>query len=327
MNSINSMGNRAVVSVHSEHCKARRSQMTKYDLYENVTARILAELEKGAVPWVKPWAATAGANTPCNAVTNRPYSGTNTILLWIALEHGWPTPRFLTIKQANAHGGTVRKGEHGTKILFMKPLLVKDKSPDAAVDDVKKISMLREYTVFNVSQCDGLPEKIVNGAPMRTRNPDTRDELADAYITSTGARIVEGSGEAFYAPSKDLIMMPAFEAFKNADNFYATNFHEMTHWTGHKDRLERFKAMAARFGTEAYAAEELVAELGSAFQCAEFAFDGDVRDAGYIQHWIRLLKEDKKAFFTATSAAQKAVDFLRGKALEEDEDAATLQAA
>lgn len=291
--------------------------MLKYDLYEQVTSRILAELEKGAVPWVKPWSATPGANFPCNAVTNRPYSGTNVILLWIARDKGWPTPRFLTFKQAQQAGGTVRAGEHGTKVVFMKRLVVKDKAPTAADDDVKQVPLLREYTVFNVAQCDGLPDRIVNGAPMRIRNPDTRDELADAYIASTGANFVEGAGEAFYRPLKDQIMMPAFAAFKNADNFYSTSFHELTHWTGHKDRLERLKAMAARFGSEAYAAEELVAELGSAFQCAEFAFDGDVRNAGYIQHWIRLLKEDKKAFFTAASAAQKAVDYLRGKAMEE----------
>ena len=292
--------------------------MPKFDLYEQVTARILAELEKGAVPWVKPWAATPGANTPCNAVTNRPYSGTNVILLWIARDKGWPTPRFLTFKQAKEAGGTVRAGEHGTRVVFMKRLAVQDKSPGATPDDVKLVPLLREYTVFNVAQCDGLPDRIVNGEKMRVRNPDTRDELADAYIASTSAKIVEGAGEAFYSPSRDYVSMPAFEAFKNADNFYAVNFHELTHWTGHKTRLERLKAMAARFGSEAYAAEELVAELGSAFQCAEFAFDGDVRDAGYIAHWIRLLKEDKKAFFTAASAAQKAVDFLRGKALEEE---------
>jgi antirestriction protein ArdC len=286
------------------------------DLYQEVTARILAELERGAVPWVKPWAATPGQNVPCNAVTNRPYSGTNVILLWLARDRGWPTPRFLTFKQAKETGGTVRAGEHGTKVVFMKRLIVKDRSPEAADDDVRQVPMMREYTVFNVAQCDGLPERIVNGAPMRVRNPDTRDELADAYVVSTGARIVEGAGEAFFMPSKDLIMMPAFAAFRNADNFYATHFHELTHWTGPKDRCDR--DLKGRFGDQSYAAEELVAELGSAFQCAEFGFDGDVRDAGYIAHWIRLLKDDKKAFFTAASAAQKAVDYLRGKALAEE---------
>ena len=178
---------------------------------------------------------------------------------------------------------------------------------------------MREYTVFNVAQCDGLPERIVNGAPMRVRNPDTRDELADAYIASTGAKIVEGSGEAYYMPSQDLIVDAGIRGVQECRQL-------LCHHVPRADALDRAQDPAANVSkpwrhasaTKAYAAEELVAELGSAFQCAEFAFDSDVRDAGYIQHWIKLLKEDKKAFFTAASAAQKAVDFLRGKALEED---------
>ncbi len=291
-----------------------------YDLYAQVTARILAELEKGALPWVKPWRATAGANVPCNAVTNRPYSGTNVILLWIADSQGWPTPRFLTFKQAKEAGGHVRAGEHGTRVVFMKRLVVKDKRPKAGEDDVRQVPLLREYTVFNVAQCDGLPDRIVNGPTVvKVSNPNERSELADAYIATTGADVREGHGQAMYSPSKDFIGLPKFADFTNADNFYNTAFHELTHWTGHKSRLERLPMIANRFGDQAYAAEELVAELGAAFQSAEFNFNGDVRDAGYIAHWIRLLKDDSKAFFTAASAAQKAVDFLRGKALEEPE--------
>jgi antirestriction protein ArdC len=287
-----------------------------FDLYDKVTARILAELEKGALPWVKPWRATAGRNVPCNAVSNRPYSGTNVILLWIADNEGWPTPRFLTFKQAKEAGGHVRAGEHGTRVVFMKRLVVKDKRPTAAEDDVRQVPLLREYTVFNVAQCDGLPDRIVNGpTSVHVSNTDIRDELADAYVATTGADVRYGHGQAMFVPSKDFIGMPKFEDFKNADNFYNTIFHELTHWTGPKDRCDR--DLKGRFGDAAYAAEELVAELGAAFQCAEFGFNNDVRDAGYIAHWIKLLKGDNKAFFTAASAAQKAVDFLRGKALEE----------
>jgi antirestriction protein ArdC len=287
-----------------------------YDLYTQVTARILGELEKGALPWVKPWRATAGANVPCNAVSNRPYSGTNVILLWIADSQGWPTPRFLTFKQAKEAGGHVRAGEHGTRVVFMKRLVVKDKRPTAADDDVRQVPMLREYTVFNVAQCDGLPDRIVHGSKVtRVSNPNERDELADAYIAATGADVREGQGQAMYVPSMDFVGLPAFKDFVNADNFYNVAFHELTHWTGHKDRCDR--KLEARFGDKKYAAEELIAELGAAFQCAEFGFNNDVRDAGYIAHWIRLLKDDNRAFFTAASAAQKAVDFLRGKALEE----------
>jgi antirestriction protein ArdC len=293
------------------------------DIYAQVTARILAELEKGALPWVKPWRATAGANVPCNAVTNRPYSGTNVILLWIAAEEGWPTPRFLTLKQANDVGGRVRKGEKSTRVVFMRKYLTKDKTPGADPDAVKQGMVLKEYSVFNVAQCDGLPDRIVNGPKVvHVSNPNERSELADAYIATTGADVREGHGQAMYSPSKDFIGLPKFADFVNADNFYNTAFHELTHWTGHKSRLERLPMVVKRFGDQAYAAEELVAELGAAFQSAEFGFDGDVRDAGYIAHWIRLLKDDSKAFFTAASAAQKAVDFLRGKALEENETVA-----
>jgi antirestriction protein ArdC len=291
------------------------------DIYIQVTARILAELEKGAVPWVKPWSATPGANVPCNAVSNRPYSGTNVILLWIAANEGWPTPRFLTFKQAKEAGGYVRTGEKSTRVVFMRKYVTKDKTPGADPDAVKQGLVLKEYSVFNVAQCDGLPERIVNGPTVqRMRNPDTRDELADDYLVTTGADIREGHGQAMFVPSMDFIGLPKFADFMNADNFYNTAFHELTHWTGTKDRCDR--KLTVRFGDQAYAAEELVAELGAAFQSAEFGFDGDVRDAGYIAHWIRLLKDDNKAFFTAASAAQKAVDFLRGKALEETAEAA-----
>ena len=173
--------------------------------------------------------------------------------------------------------------------------------------------MLREYTVFNVAQCDDLPDSIKTGKPMRVRNPDTCDDLADEFLRSTGADIREGHGEAYYVPSQDFISMPAFQAFKGADHFYSTALHELTHWTGHKSRLDR--DLRNRFGSRQYAAEELVAELGAAFLCAEFGFDGDVRHAGYIATWIDLLKSDKRAFFTACSKAQAAADYLRGLAL------------
>jgi antirestriction protein ArdC len=287
----------------------QRGHVVKRDLYAEVSERILAELERGAVPWVKPWAATAGQNVPQNAVTNRPYSGCNVILLWLARNRGWSTPRFLTFKQATEAGGHARKGEHGTKVYFVKQLQVKDD------DETRVVPMLREYTVFNVEQCENLPESIKRGKPMRVRNPDTRDALADQFLHSTRADIREGHGEAYYVPSHDFISMPAFEAFKGADHFYNVAFHELTHWTGHKSRLDR--DLKNRFGSRDYAAEELVAELGAAFLCAEFGFDGDVRHAGYIATWIELLKADKRAFWTACSKASQAADYLRGLALAE----------
>jgi antirestriction protein ArdC len=196
------------------------------DLYADVSARIIAELEQGAAPWVKPWSATPGQNVPQNAVSNRPYSGCNVILLWLARERGWTTPRFLTFKQAMEAGGHVRKGEHGQKVYFVKQLELKD-GKESEVP--RFLTMLREYTVFNVDQCDGLPENLRAGKPMRARNPDGRDAVVDEFLRSTGADIREGQGEAYYAPGNDFISMPAFEAFKGAAHFYGTAFHELGH--------------------------------------------------------------------------------------------------
>ena len=249
----------------------------KRDLYAEVSARIVAELEAGAAPWVKPWSATPGANTPCNAVSNRPYSGCNVVLLWMAQAAGYRTPRFLTFKQALELGGNVRKGEHGTKVYFVKQLQVRDQGVDDSTS-TRLIPMMREYTVFNVDQCDNLPDSIITGKPMRVRNPDTRDELADAFLHSTGADFREGHGKACYIPSRDFISLPAFARFKGGDHFYNVAFHELTYWSGHKSRLDR--DLKNRIGSRNYAAEEPIAELGAAFLCAKFGFDGDIRSAG-----------------------------------------------
>ena len=285
----------------------------KRDLYAEVSAHIIAELETGAAPWIKPWSATPGANTPSNAATNRPYSGCNVVLLWMAQAAGYRTPRYLIFKQALETGGHVRKGERGTKVYFVKQLVVQEDADGNS--HTRLVPMMREYTVFNVDQCDGLPDIVTAGKPMRVRNPDGRDDLADQFLRATGADIREGHGEAYYVPSRDFISMPAFGAFKGADHFYGTVFHELTHWTGHMSRLDR--DLKNRFGSRNYAGEELIAELGAAFLCAEFGFDGDLRHAGYIGHWIELLKADKRAFFTACSQGSKAADYLRGLVLAE----------
>jgi antirestriction protein ArdC len=286
----------------------------KRDLYSEVSARIVAELDAGAAPWIKPWSATAGMNTPCNAATNRPYSGCNVVLLWMTQAAGYRTPRFLTFKQALELGGNVRKGEHGTKVYFVKQLQVRDRGADDETA-TRLIPMLREYTVFNVDQCDNLPARITAPTNVRPHNRDERDATVDEFLTCSGAAIREGFGEAYYRPSDDLISLPRFEAFKSVAHFYAVAFHELGHWTGHKSRLDR--DLRHRFGERAYAAEELVAELCAAFLCAEFSIDGDLRHAGYIQTWIGLLKADSRAFFTACSKAQAAADYLRGLALRD----------
>lgn len=283
----------------------------KFDAYAAVTETILKQLEAGAAPWVKPWASVPGQGIPCNATNNRPYSGGNVFLLFIAQTlNGFKSSRWLTLRQANAAGGMVKEGSKGTMICFVNAARgFNDKNEE------KAYTFLKGFTVFNVEQCEGLPESITNPAPKHAKTPKERDELAEAFIVSTGAKLTTG-GEAYWRPGADEIVMPSFEAFKGADHYYATLFHELGHWTGHKTRLDR--NMAGRFGDRGYAAEELVAEMTSAFLCAEFGMDGDLRHAGYIANWIDLLKADKRAFFSAASKAQKAADFLRDLALADE---------
>jgi antirestriction protein ArdC len=284
----------------------------KRDLYGEVTDRIVAKLESGVMPWVKGW--NAGTSIPMNATTNRPYSGINVLLYWLAAEEGYSAPRFLTFKQAKDCGGTVRLGEkHKFNVVFYKQLEVP--KPGAESDDeTRKIPFMRHTAVFNVDQCDNLPDSIRVGPNAGRVNPDNREALADDFIRATGADFREGAGRPCYVPSRDFITVPAWSDFHSLPEYYAAAFHELVHWTGHKSRLDR--DLKTRFDKQAYAAEELVAELGAAFLCAEFGFDNaHDNQAAYLAGWLELLKSDKRAIFTAASKAQKAADYMRGLVL------------
>lgn len=275
------------------------------DVMQDVTDRILAELRAGAAPWVKSWRSIPGAGIPSNFATGRPYTGTNVVLLWMtASSRGYPTNQWLTFQQALDLGGNVRKGETGTKIVFLGTGKRREETVKEGERDT--YAFWKQFTVFNAAQCDGLPEK----APVErvSRNPDRRDPEIDALLVALGSDVREGHGEAAYYPSADYITMPSFESFDTADHFYSTNFHEHGHWTGAKHRLNR--DLKSRAHVQDYALEELVAELTAAFCCADYGLDGDLRHAGYIQHWIKLLEADKNAFSRAASAAQKAYKFL-----------------
>jgi antirestriction protein ArdC len=163
------------------------------NLYAEVSARIIKELEAGAAPWIKPWSATAGTNAPCNAVTNRPYSGCNVVQLWMAANAGYQTPRYLTFKQALELGGHVRKGEHGTKVYFVKQLQVADREGEES--ETRIVPMMREYTVFNVDQCEGLPANVLTPGEVRVRNTEERDPTIDSFLACSGASIGEGYGK------------------------------------------------------------------------------------------------------------------------------------
>jgi antirestriction protein ArdC len=283
-------------------------------LYDNVTARILAELENGSAPWIKPWAATPGRNIPHNAATGNAYSGCNVILLWMA-QAGFATPQWLTFKQALDLGGNVRKGEKSVATI-VKVLQLKGKPKDGETEG-DTFTTLKAYAVFNIAQCENLPDRVINAEPAKARHDDERDATIDEFIAATGADFRDdvGGDRAYFSPSRDFIAMPAFAAFNSAATYYATAFHELGHWTGAKSRLDR--DFGKRFGDRAYAAEELVAELTAAFLCAEFSINGELRHAGYIENWIELLKSDSRAFFTAASKAQAAAQYMRDRALAE----------
>jgi antirestriction protein ArdC len=279
----------------------------KRDLYQTVTDKIVAQLEAGTLPWVKGWS-TSGSMVPMNAVSNRPYSGINVLLYWASLECGWSRPRFLTFKQAKDAGGHVRKGETGMPLYFFKQLDITDK----ATGEDKTIPMLRQYTVFNVAQCGGLSDRIM-GEITAPLNQAQRQRLADDFIAATGADFREGAGAPCYVPSKDFVTVPRFAEFQDSPEYYAASFHELVHWTGHKSRLDR--DLKGRFDVDAYAMEELVAELGAAFLCAEFGLDNaHANQASYLDHWLKVLKADNRAIFTAASKAQAAANYLRDAA-------------
>lgn len=291
------------------------------DLYQEITDKIVAQLEQGIAPWVQPWRNTYGSvSDPHNAVSRRCYSGINVLLLWIAsIERGYHTSGWLTFKQAKDLGANVKKGEKATQIVFVKQLTVADKDAegkptlnDSGEENVKNINMLRAYHVFNVSQCENLPARYTPTVETPTARPDLIDPAFRDFIAATQADITHGGNRACYSPSRDAVTMPHPEAFTDASAYKATLLHELTHWTGHKSRLDR--NLRGRFGNDEYAAEELIAELGAAYLCAGFQIDGQLQHADYIGHWLSVLKQDKRAIFTAASAAQKAADYLKSMA-------------
>jgi len=280
------------------------------NIQKEITDRILAKLAAGTIPWRKPWNTTgAGFGAmPRNAVTNRPYSGANTVLLWMeAEEKSYSNPLWLTYKQAQAEGGNVRKGEKGVQIIFWSSF-TKTGESEGDADKPKTGMFLKTYTVFNLAQCDGCDHLI--DKPVKVYNREERDETAEAFIQSTGASVRHGESRAYYATSGDYINLPAFEAFTGADEYYSTAFHELTHWTGAEHRLNR--TFGKRFADSTYAAEELVAELGSAFLCAEFGFDSTLdNSASYIDYWSKTLQDNDGLFISAASKASKAVEYMR----------------
>ncbi len=297
------------------------------DIYTRITNRIIEDLEKGVRPWLKPWSAVKAAGHVARPLRHngQPYSGINVVLLWSeTIARGFASPIWMTFRQALALGGHVRKGETGSMVVYANRIA--KSAIDENGDEVEReIAFLKAYIVFCADQIDGLPQQYYPS--IRAEPPaDTyagRIERADAFVAATGANVHSGGNRACYNPIADRIEMPAYTRFHDtgtstaAEAYYATLLHETVHWTApaHRCNCE----LGKRFGDHAYAREELVAELGAAFLCADLGITPEPRvdHAAYIGSWLTVLRNDKRAIISVASFAQKAVDWLHVRTVGE----------
>jgi antirestriction protein ArdC len=283
----------------------------RQDVYTRVTQKIIVDLEHGVRPWLKPWSAARAGQRVTLPLRHcgTPYQGINILLLWgEAMAKGYLSNRWMTYRQAGEFGGQVRKGEHGSLVVYADRI-TKTEQNEAGKAIEHEIPYLKGYTVFNVEQIEGLPEIFYERPEVGVTKLELI-EAAEEFFAATGAIVRHGGNRAFYSPSLDVIQLPVPEAFRDAESYAATKAHEVTHWTAHPSRLNR--TLGKRFGDDAYAAEELVAELGAAFFCATLGITPEPREdhSAYIAHWLRVLKDDRRAIFTAAAHAQRAVDYL-----------------
>lgn len=287
----------------------RPNEPARPDIHQRITDTIIAQLENGVRPWTQPWSAGNSVSRPLRH-DGTPYSGINIVLLWAeAANRGFTTSTWMTFRQALALGACVRKGETGSTVVYANRV-VRTKTNDAGEDEQVEIPFLKAYSVFNIEQIDGLPEAYAPVAP-RAINPEERVAEAEAFFARCRADVRHGGGFAYYAPGPDFVQMPSFEIFHGAEGYYATLGHEMTHWTRHPSRLDRDFGRN-RFGDEGYAREELVAELGAAFLCADLGLALEPREdhAAYIGSWLKVLRDDKRFIVSAAAHAQRAVAYL-----------------
>ena len=284
------------------------------DVYQSITDQIIAVIEAGVGTFTMPWHRDTGTTMPTNALTGSTYNGVNVIALWAAAEHrGFTTGYWATYKQWSLLGGQVRKGEKGSVVVFYKQTNIEVSDTDSGERENKSVLYARSSRVFNVEQVDG----------WQAPRPAASDPIkvlveAERFVMVTSADIRIGGDRAYYRPRTDHIQMPDRDRFTGTEtigataSYYATLLHELTHWTGHSGRLDR--DLSGRFGHEAYAMEELVAELGAAFLCSDLGITNRPRPdhAAYIGHWLAVLKKDTRAIFTAASKANEARRFLAG---------------
>ncbi|QLF72069.1 DUF1738 domain-containing protein (plasmid) [Peteryoungia desertarenae] len=296
----------------------------RFDVYTEVTNTIIAAIEAGAGSWQMPWHRHGeGLNRPVNIDTTKAYRGINVLSLWASAQaRGFATGTWGTYRQWQTKGCQVRKGEKASLVVFYKELNVEETNDNGETQSGKRL-MARASYVFNADQVDGYDAPAI---------PEPKDavqviEAADRFISATGATVCHGGTRAFYRPSDDIIQMPERERFLGTEtssateSYYATLLHELIHYSGAPNRCDR--QFGKRFGDEAYAVEELVAELGAAFLCADLGVALTPRPdhAAYVGSWLKVLKADKKAIFTAASAAARATDFLAGLQSQDPEAA------
>jgi len=287
------------------------------DIRQAITDKIIAMLEKGGNEARTRWTKAAQRGFPRNGKTGDAYQGVNVLILWdAAIESGYASNVWMTYKQAESIGAQVRKGEKAVMCAYFEMVKRKGNEADQGEGDeggkAGFFLMCKPFWLFNVAQIDGLPESFT--APAEVTAEFSPIEAAEKMLAASGATINHGFDGAFYAPSKDQICLPTRERFTSPENYYATALHELTHWTGHESRLNR--QFGKRFGDDAYAFEELVAELGAAFVVGHVGFvDATIENhAAYLESWLKVLKNDKTAIFTASKQASLAYDFILGKA-------------
>ena len=308
------------------HPESHHQGGARATLYDDITSQIIAELEAGCLPWVQPWdAGQAAVGLPYNVISGRRYSGINILTLWHAvLSRGFRGNGFLTFRQALALGGTVRRGERGTGVVYTRRAGAGVSEPrvDGEGEEKGGFAFLKRFTVFSVDQCDGLPDQYhVAAAPI----PEGLIlPHAEALIAATGADVRIGGASAYYSPRHDFVAVPSPDDFYEPINWHRTAFHELGHWTGHASRLDRDQT--GSFGSKSYGHEELIAEMAGAFVCAALGIAPTVRHADYIGSWLEIIREDHRAILRAASAASKAADYLLAFRSEAAADAAAAPA-
>jgi antirestriction protein ArdC len=288
-------------------------RIERQDIYTRITNQIVSHLERGVRPWLKPWNAehAAGRITRPLRYNGKPYSGINVVSLWAsATAQNLAAPIWMTFKQAAELDGHIRKGEKGSLVVYADSITRKETDKKTGDEIEREIPFLKGYTVFNVEQIDGLPA-VFYAKAIPQLDPVARIERADRFFAALGATIGHGGNRAYYSLTNDTIQMPPFVSFQDADSYYATLAHECTHWTGSPSRLNRDFG-GHRFGSEGYAIEELVAELGAAFLCADLELSLEPREdhASYIATWLDVLAQDNRAVFTAAAQAHRAAEYI-----------------